>query len=163
VTVVGYPRNPDPSAEWTGAKRHYDLITEATVALVAVSLLTVLLAALFSSPDEKPVTVSSWAAAAPRDFLATALSELDGTSGVAAYGPPYTHIPGAGQNIIGHLSIERFLGVHSEPRLSTIAAQGPPASSAGRQRSARRSDEHSSATARSCARSGEGRTGRFRS
>jgi hypothetical protein len=78
---------------------------------MAVSLLTVLLAALFSSPDDKPVTVSSWAIAAPKDFLTTALSELDGTSGVATYGPPYTHVPGAGQNIIDHLSLERLLGV----------------------------------------------------
>ena len=109
--MVGYPRNPDPSVEWTGAKRRYDLLKEAAVALVAVSVLTILLAALFSSPDDKPVTVSSWAAAAPKDFLSTALSELDGTSGLATYGPPYTHIPGAGQNIIGHLSIERLLGV----------------------------------------------------
>lgn len=111
MTAAGFPRNPDPSAEWTGAKRPYDLIKEATVALVAVTLLTVLLAALFSSPDDKPVTVSSWAAAAPKDFLTTALSELDGTSGIASYGPPYTHVPGAGQNIIGHLSIARLLGV----------------------------------------------------
>ncbi len=111
MSVEGYPRNPDPSVEWTGAKRPYDLIKEATIALVVVSLLTVLLAALFSSPDDKPVTVSSWATAAPKDFLTTALSELDGTSGVATYGPPYTHVAGAGQNIIGHLSIERLLGV----------------------------------------------------
>jgi hypothetical protein len=111
VTAAGYPRNPDPSVEWTGAKHRYDLIKEAVVALVAVGLLTVLLSALFSSPDEKPVTVSSWAIAAPKDFLTTALSELDGTSGVATYGPPYTHVSGAGQNIIGHLSIQRLIGV----------------------------------------------------
>jgi len=111
VTTAGYPRNPDPSVEWTGAKRHYDLIKEAVVAIVAVGLLTVLLSVLFSSPDEKPVTVSSWAIAAPKDFLTTALSELDGTSGVATYGPPYTHVAGAGQNIIGHFSIQRLIGV----------------------------------------------------
>src|SRR5262249_7720443 len=43
-------------------------------------------ALLFSSPDVKPVTVSQWAAAAPKDFLQTAVAELDGASGVATYG-----------------------------------------------------------------------------
>ena len=81
------------------------------IALVAVTLLTVLLSALFSSPDVKPATVAEWAASSPRDFLTTALSELDGTSGVATYGPPYTHVAGAGQNIVGGVSIQRALGV----------------------------------------------------
>jgi len=111
VSAVPYPQHPDPSVEWTGAKRRYDLVKEATIALVAVTLLTVAFSVIFSSPDVKPVTVSSWATKAPQDFLATALSELDGTSGVATYGPPYTHVPGAGQNIIGHFSIQRLVGV----------------------------------------------------
>lgn len=107
-----YPLAPDPALEWTGAKRDYDLIREFAIALVAVALLTVLFAALFSSPDAKPVTIARWANAAPRDFVATALSELDGTSGTAAYGPPYTHAKGASQNIIGGISLERAVGVH---------------------------------------------------
>jgi len=41
MSVVGYPRNPDPSVEWSGAKRPYDLIKEATFALIAVALLTI--------------------------------------------------------------------------------------------------------------------------
>jgi len=111
VSAVGYPRRPDPALPWSGAKRRYDLVKEAVIALVVVGLLTILLAAVFSSPDDKPVTVSSWSIKAPQDFLTTALAELDGTSGVATYGPPYTHVPGAGQNIIGGLSIQRALGV----------------------------------------------------
>ena len=39
------------------------------------------------------------------------MAELDGTSGVATYGPPYTHVAGAGQNILGGISIQRALGV----------------------------------------------------
>jgi hypothetical protein len=112
MTSTAYPRKPDPAVEWTGAKRRYDLVKEATIALGFVALLTVILAAIFSSPDVKPVTVSSWAISSPKDFLATALSELDGTSGVATYGPPYTHVAGAGQNILGGVSIQRALGVH---------------------------------------------------
>jgi hypothetical protein len=107
-----YPLVPDPAVEWVGAKRRYDIVKEGVIALAAVTLLTVVLAAVFSSPDVKPVTVAQWATAAPTDFLATAASELDGTSGVATYGPPYTHVPGAGQNIVGGISIERAIGVH---------------------------------------------------
>ena len=112
MTAAGYPLAPDPTVEWTGATRRYDLVKEAVIALVVVTLLTLLLAAIFSSPDVKPVTISSWASATPKDFLATALSELDGTSGVATYGPPYTHVAGAGQDLIGGVSIQRALGVH---------------------------------------------------
>lgn len=111
MSAVPYPQHPSPAVEWTGAKRRYDLVKEATIAIVAVTLLTVLLALLFSSPDVKPVTVSQWAAAAPKDFLQTAVAELDGASGVATYGPPYTHVAGAGQNILGGISIQRALGV----------------------------------------------------
>ena len=111
MTASEFPLSPDPAVEWNGGKRRYDLVKEAVVALVAVAALTVLLAAIFSSPDDKPVTLAQWAIAAPKDFLATAASELDGTSGVATYGPPYTHVPGAGQNILGHFSIERLVGV----------------------------------------------------
>ena len=52
-------------------------------------ILTVALASLLSSPDEPPVTVASWVQAAPADFLATAASELNGTSETAGYGQPY--------------------------------------------------------------------------
>jgi hypothetical protein len=111
VSAVPYPQHPAPALEWTGAKRRYDLVKEAVIATVAVTLLTVLLALLFSSPDVRPVTVSQWATTAPKDFLQTAVAELDGTSGVATYGPPYTHVAGAGQNILGGISIQRALGV----------------------------------------------------
>jgi len=97
--------------EWTGPKRRYDIVKEAVIALAAVTALTLLLAAIFSSPDVKPVTVAQWSAADPTDFLTTAVSELDGTSGVATYGPPYTHVAGAGQNIVGGISLARLFGV----------------------------------------------------
>jgi hypothetical protein len=42
-----------------------------------------------SSPDIPPVTVRSWVQVAPADFLATAATELDGSSLTAGYGPPY--------------------------------------------------------------------------
>ena len=98
---------PEPAAART---RYYDLLKEFVIALVAVTLLTVGMAAIFSSPDEKPVTLQSWAKADPNDFTATALSELDGSSTSAGYGPPYNSTPGAGQKI-GPLSLQRAAGV----------------------------------------------------
>ena len=52
-------------------------------------VVTVGLAAVLSSPDVPPVTVRSWVQVAPADFLATAATELNGTSLTATYGPPY--------------------------------------------------------------------------
>jgi hypothetical protein len=111
MSAVGYPLAPDPSVEWTGAKRRYDLVKEAVLAFVVVLGLVALLSAVFSSPDVPPVTIAQWASKSPQDFLATAVTELDGTSGVATYGPPYTQVPGAGQNVIGGFSPARLIGV----------------------------------------------------
>jgi hypothetical protein len=98
------------SEPWSGPKRPYDLVKEFTVALVVVTMLTLLLSALFSSPDDKAVTLGGWANAAPNDFVATAATELDGTSGSATYGAPYTHDKSAAQKI-GPLAPQNWLGV----------------------------------------------------
>ncbi len=78
------------AAPWRGPTKRYDIIKEGTIAGVVVLALTFGLAGLLSSPDEPPVTVQSWALVAPSDFLGTAVTELNGTSGTATYGPPYT-------------------------------------------------------------------------
>jgi hypothetical protein len=102
---------PDPAASpWTGQKRPYDLVKEFVIALVVVSILTVILAALFSSPDDKELTIATWAKAAPNDFVLTAATELDGTSGTATYGAPYTHDQGAAQKI-GPIAPQNWPGV----------------------------------------------------
>jgi hypothetical protein len=90
--------------------RSYDLIKEFVIALVAVTALTVLLSAVFSSPDEKAITLAGWAKADPNDVVATAASELAGTSATATYGAPYNHTPGAGQKL-GPLALQRWAGV----------------------------------------------------
>jgi hypothetical protein len=56
---------------------------------VVILVLTVGLASLLSSPNVPPATVRSWVQVVPADFLATAATELDGTSLTATYGPPY--------------------------------------------------------------------------
>jgi hypothetical protein len=100
-----YPRAPDPAAEWTGAKERYDLIRELVAAVGAIVLVAVVFAAVFSSPDVKSVTVARWANAMPKDFLSTAVSELDRTSGTATYGPPYTNTPGAAQAVVDSIRL----------------------------------------------------------
>ena len=76
-------------AAWRGPTRRYDILKEGTIATVVILVLTVGLASLLSSPNVPPVTVRSWTQVAPADFLATAASELNGTSLTASYGPPY--------------------------------------------------------------------------
>ncbi len=76
-------------AAWRGPTKRYDIIKEGTIAVVVALVLTFLLAGLLSSPNVPPITVASWAKAAPADFIGTAASELDGTSLTATYGPPY--------------------------------------------------------------------------
>ena len=88
----------DAAREWNGPYRHYDIVKEASIALGVVLALVVLLTILFSSPDEHPSTVQSWAHADPVDFVTTATTELDGSSGVGGYGPPYNHAS-SGQHI----------------------------------------------------------------
>ena len=79
------------SATYQGPKRQYDILKEGTVAFVVVGCLIFGLAYLLSSPDQPAVTVQSWARLAPKDFVATADSELAGTSKTASYGPPYNN------------------------------------------------------------------------
>ena len=74
-----------------------------------VSILTVLLAGLFSSPDEPQLTFQGWASSAPDNFYATAVQELAGTSESASYGPPYNT---AGEGIaVGPLAPQKWFGV----------------------------------------------------
>jgi hypothetical protein len=94
---------------WKGGYRPYDLIKEASIAVGVVTGLVLLLTILFSSPDEKPSTVQSWARTDPVDFVTTATTQLDGTSGTATYGPPYNHASD-GQHIL-FIRPQKWFGV----------------------------------------------------
>ena len=94
---------------WKGGYRPYDIVKEACIALGVVAALAVLLTILFSSPDEKPSTVASWAHTNPVDFVTTATTELDGSSGTGGYGPPYNH-GSDGQHIL-FLRPQKWMGV----------------------------------------------------
>jgi hypothetical protein len=95
---------------WGGGYRAYDLVKEASIALGVVLALSVVLTILFSSPDEKPSTVKSWATSMPLDFVTTATTELDGSSGTATYGPPYNHASDGVQHA-WFLHPQRWFGV----------------------------------------------------
>jgi hypothetical protein len=95
---------------WTGGYRRYDLVKEFVAALGVMTLLTVVLAVVFGSPDKHAITLAEWARNAPNDFVVTAVSELDGTSGTATYGPPYTNDPTAGQKL-GPVPLQQWGGV----------------------------------------------------
>jgi hypothetical protein len=101
---------PDVDApEWKGGHSPYDIIKEGTIALLVITLLTLLLAVIFGSPDESAITIKKWSNADPIDFATTALSELNGTSTTAAYGAPYNH-NGPSQHI-GPLQLAKWVGV----------------------------------------------------
>src|SRR5437879_203937 len=90
----------------------YDLLKEIAIAMV-VSLVVILGFAIFlSSPDVPSVTIQSWSAADPTDFVTTANDELVGASTTANYGPPYNNGTGSVQSI-GPISPQAWAGVHA--------------------------------------------------
>jgi hypothetical protein len=102
---------PDVDAPvWKGGQRPYDIIKEGAIAILVVTLLTVLLAVVFGSPDDPAITIKKWSNVAPVDFAQDALSQLNGTSETATYGPPYNHAS-VGQEL-GPFSIAKWIGVH---------------------------------------------------
>ncbi|HEY8303789.1 MAG TPA: hypothetical protein VIG42_04270 [Solirubrobacteraceae bacterium] len=102
-------RFTDKTSAWKGPYAPYDLVKELCIALGVITLLAVVLTVLFSSPDDKPSTIASWSTAMPADFVGTAVSELDGTSGTAEYGPPYNNAA-EGQHA-AFLKPQEWLGV----------------------------------------------------
>ncbi len=104
--------NPDRDvAPWKGAYVPYDILKEAFVALLAVAVLIVLMAVVFSSPDDPSITLKRWSAVNPVDFAQTAITELDGSSGTATYGPPYNSTPDVTQHM-GFFEPAQWFGVH---------------------------------------------------
>ena len=100
---------PDVDApEWKGGHTPYDIVKEGAIALLVVAILTVLLAIVFGSPDVPAITIKSWSTATPVDFAQDALSQLNGTSETATYGPPYNNAS-IGQEL-GPLSLAKWVG-----------------------------------------------------
>lgn len=143
VRGVAHPIETRPAdaksdaSDWRGATRRYDILKEGALATAIVLVVVVALAGLFSSPDKAPLTIQTWASAAPADFLATAQGELAGTTETANYGPPYNNGTHSVQQVV--ISPQRIVGV-GEPinapevfvlnPLSHLAATDPALSSA---------------------------------
>jgi hypothetical protein len=100
----------DPAKKWTGPVRSYDIIKEGVIALVVVAILAGGLSLLFSSPDDKAVTLKSWSNTNAPDFVVTATGELAGTTTSAGYGAPYNHA--AKGPTLGPLKLQDWVGVH---------------------------------------------------
>jgi hypothetical protein len=102
---------------WAGPQRRYDIVKEFVIALVVMSVLTLILAAAFSSPDEKALTFKGWGVTAADNLYATTVGELAGTTESAGYGPPYND---ASDGIaVGPLQPQKWMGV----RIPVDAAQ----------------------------------------
>jgi hypothetical protein len=99
-------RTPDSHSFPT---RPYDLVKEFVIAFSVVAVLSLILAGLFSSPDEKSMTMADWAKNAPMDVVGTAAQELAGTSASATYGPPYNSAA-EGQTLLG-VPMQKWGGV----------------------------------------------------
>ena len=110
-------------ADWRGPTRRYDILKEATVATAVALILVVTLSALLSSPDDPPVTIATWAKIAPADFVATAATELAGTSETATYGPPYNSESGSTQSIL--FSPEKIVGVRQPINAAEVFVLSP--------------------------------------
>ena len=99
----------EAARHYDGPYKPYDLIRELCVAIAVVGALALLLTIFLSSPDDRPSTIAQWSRQMPVDFVTTAVSELDGSSGTAGYGPPYNH-NGDGQQI-AFIHLQKWLGV----------------------------------------------------
>jgi hypothetical protein len=111
------------AAPWRGATRRYDILKEGTIAAVIVLALTLGLSGLLSSPDVPPVTIATWARLAPADFLATAATELNGTSETATYGPPYNNQTANSQRLL--FSPAAIIGVRQPVNAAQDFVIGP--------------------------------------
>ena len=100
----------EAAKHYDGPYRSYDIVKEVCVATGVVMLIAVILTILFSSPDLPPSTVASWSRTMPIDFVTTAVTELDGTSETATYGPPYNHESAYVQHI-WFINLQKWLGV----------------------------------------------------
>jgi len=120
-------RRRHPLRHWTGPQRKYDLIFEGTLGVALVSVLVMAASILFGSADggltypggppstpgasftaqywvTSPMTDATGATdpnGGAVDFVSTVVTELDGSSTTAGYGPPFNNTAHASQQIAG--------------------------------------------------------------
>jgi hypothetical protein len=84
----------------------------------------VVFAAVFSSGDEHPLTLQSVAQSDPVGFTTVSLAELNGTSVIADYGPPYNSGTGSVQSV-GPVSLQQLAGVRNPIDTAQVYVYGP--------------------------------------
>ena len=94
---------------WRGPTRRYDIVKEGVIATFVVAVLVVILAAIFSSPDDPALTFRGWATDMPDDLYNVTVAELAGTSDSATYGPPYNN--GGDGQAFGPIKLQKMVGV----------------------------------------------------
>lgn len=102
----------------------YDLVREITVIGAVVLALVVIFAGIFSSGDERPLTLQSVAQSDPVGFTSVSLAELDGSSDLAGYGQPYNTATGATQSL-GPISFQQLAGVTIPIDTAQVYVYGP--------------------------------------
>ncbi len=122
---AAYQQGKTQAAYYRGVRMApYDLVREITVVGIVVLVLVMLGAAVFSSGDERPLTLQSVAQTDPVGFTTVSLSELDGSSAIAGYGPPYNTSKGSAQ-YLGPLSLQRLAGVSAPLDTAQVYVYGP--------------------------------------
>ncbi len=88
----------------------FDLVKEAVISGVVVLVIVVIASLTLGEPYVKPLTIQQVANSEPVLFLQTAAHELDDTSAIAQYGPPYNNGTGSLQ-AIGPFHPQTILGI----------------------------------------------------
>lgn len=88
----------------------YDLIREGLIVFGFVTVVIVVLAIIFGSPDYSTLTIQDVAKKQPVAYLKLVTSYLSGQSDLQTYGPPYTNNPENAQAVFGFFSPQRWAG-----------------------------------------------------
>jgi hypothetical protein len=91
-------------------QKPYDLLREGAIVLVFVTVVVIILAAVFSSPDYPTVRGEDVAKLQPIPYLKTSVGILTGMSSLQDYGPPFNDHPENAQQIFG-IAPANVLGV----------------------------------------------------
>ncbi len=68
----------------------YDMVREGLIVLSGITIVIILLAAIWGFPRIAPLTIKEVATKAPVQFTERTISYFSGQSGLQTYGPPYT-------------------------------------------------------------------------
>ena len=81
--------------------KDFDMVKEGVLSLAVVAVLVLIVAAIAGAPYRPAVTNRQVAVQNPVLIEQTALGDLDGSGGMATYGPPYNNGTGSIQSLAG--------------------------------------------------------------